>query len=611
MLWTWDIETVEWDRPRCVVAVSEAGDVERFTGPGCLEQISRVMDDAGGQWIAHAAGIFDTLLLTNARPKPWRELVLSGSAVLVARDGKTRVRDSFRWWLAGLAKVGRYLEQLDDEREARGEPRRGAKGQWLKQDVDRTRIGKLTEAEVLDYCESDTRILLEGVQAARSYFAERGADPAWTAGASALSLLRTLEPGTWHLLKRKALPLDTAISAGSCVRGARVESWAQGMVEGVYCYDFKSAYPAAYAAREIGIGARRISPGERASGAVWRVRWRWPWRDRIPPVLDQLSGAGAGDCEAWCVEDEIEDLEAEGVKVTRIEGWAPALMFPVGQAFARDLFDEKERGSFFAKVFLNSLHGKFSESPIKESWTSYYPKQWWGENPELIGDYWRYNTLSVDKRGKVPPHLQPLAAAHILGRTRSKLWREGIRPVIRAGGEVYYCDTDSVHCNLSPERMPVELGTGLGQLAYEGGPYTGFYVGPKAYCLCDPSSGAAVKGALKGMPWAGLKDGVRAGRRLYRAARDIEAGQDLRREVFERALALPEGVEILREGITSWTFGAKGGAGWGRFEQPRTLRRLERGKTFKAGGSPTAWAYRTPAETLAGRTPVDAENADD
>ena len=82
------------------------------------------------------------------------------------------------------------------------------------------------------------------------------------------------------------------------VRGARVETWALGRVPTVYCYDFKSAYPSAYMSKPIGIGARHLAHGDDdgAPGSVWRCRWFWPWRDKIPPVLDQRTGAGAG----WC-----------------------------------------------------------------------------------------------------------------------------------------------------------------------------------------------------------------------------------------------------------------------------------------------------------------------
>ncbi|MEY2669168.1 MAG: hypothetical protein RJA59_1806, partial [Pseudomonadota bacterium] len=472
-------------------------------------------------------------------------------------------------------------------------------GHWLKQEVDRTRIDALTDAEVMSYCESDCRILLEGVLQARAYLEDRGARPGWTAGACALSLLQTLEPVTWRALKRHALPASTAIAAGACVRGARVEVWARGEIPTVHVYDWSSAYPASYATERIGIGARRLQPGDRdRPGSVWRCRWFWPHRDRIPPATDAVTGAGAGWCEAWLCEEERACFDEEEIHLQMLEGWAPACMFPVGQIFAPELFREKNAGSFFGKVYLNSLHGKFSESPIKTTWTRERPREWYGADPVMAGPYWRGLKLDADAEDVCRPHLQPLAAASILGRQRARLWR-AIRDVVAAGGQVYYCDTDSIHTDLPPERMPCALGKGLGQLAYEGGPFRGIYLGPKSYALQHHETGA-IKGACKGMPWASLADGVvkegPRGRLMYRQARGEEQGRDLRLEAFRAALEEPQGVEIVKEGIASFAVGLRQRAGWSRQELPRTLQTQERSKRW--GSSPTTWAYQTPAEVL-------------
>lgn len=595
-LWTWDIETTEWDQVRCVVAVSDDGDVERWQGPGALEACDRTMRAAGGTWVAHAGGIFDTLLLTNVRPLPWRELIMSGSAVLCAVDRALKVRDSFRWWLSGLAKVGQYVDRVE---QARAVPRH-APGYWLKKDVDRARIDELSATDTLAYCESDCRILLEGVRLARAYLDERGARPGWTAGACALSLLETLEPASWELLRREQLHHEIATRAAECVRGARVECFARGRVEPVHVYDLKSAYPAAYTlGGPVGLGAVHLDANDAdRPGAVWRCRWHWHDRERVPPALDAMTGAGHGECEAWLVEEERAAFDAAGVALRRLEGWAPSTIAPIGQTFARTLYSEKEAGSFFGKCYLNSLHGKFSESPVKEAWTREWPTQYYGPKPEQIGGYWRYLTLSADARGMVPRHIQPLAAASILGRTRHRIWSI-LDAVQKAGGRIFYCDTDSVHTDLPPEKMPVVLGASLGDLAYEGGPFVGLYVAPKAYLLCDPSTGAAKKGALKGMPLHGLADGVRVdstyGAPRFRAARGAEKGQDLRRDVFEAALSDIGGAIVEKEGITSWTQGARARLGWRRQMQARTLQPVGRGKKWSA---PDRWQYTSPAEVL-------------
>jgi hypothetical protein len=589
-MWAWDIEATDWDRVVCCTAVSSGGDVERFYGPDSLARLSTVMDQAKGTWGAHAGGIYDTLLLLNEREEPFKELVLSGTAVLTAKDGALAVRDTFRWWLAGLASVGKAIDKAATA-EGSAPP-----GYWLKKEVDRTRIHDLTADETIAYCEHDSRILLEGMRRALAYLESQNARPSWTAGASALNLLAAIEPEAWRLLDRFRLDFETAVEARNAVRGARVESFAAGRVSPVFVYDFKSAYPSAYLAGPIPIGCRPARASDAV--AVWRCRWRWPWRERLPPVLDQATNAGAGWCEAWCVSEEIEDLERAGAVVDRLQGFAGETVQAVGQDFARRLYDQKEAGSFFAKVFLNGLAGKYSENPVREKWTSIgRPVNWYGPEPVLRGQYWHCHEQNVDKHGKTPRHLQPLAAATILGRARSKLYR-ALAAVIAAGGRIFYSDTDSIHCDRTPEQMAAiaastgafRLGQSLGELNPEGGPYEGVYLGPKAYCLLD-ASGVAQKGALKGVPWNALRNGTEVDG-VFQEARGPD-GRDTRREVFDRALKNGT-ARIAKAGISSFVSGLKRPAGWGRAELVRTIRPYE--KTKATAPNSADWAYRTPAE---------------
>jgi len=590
-IYTWDIEAVSWDVPRCVVIVSDGGDVERFSGVGCLEAAVRFMDENRGTYIAHAGGIYDTLLASAVRPRPWQEIVMSGSAVLVAKDANLKLRDSYRWWLSGLRKVGEYLQRLDDERAARGEPRKAPPGAWLKKEVDRARIDDLTDAEALAYCESDCAILMEGVKQARAYLSVRGARPEWTSGGSALALLEVLEPAAWEALGKHSLTLEDARDGIDAVRGARVEHWAMGRVSGVYCYDFKSAYPSAYVDTPLPLGLAPMGARDKNTpGCVRLVRFRWPHRERVCPVLDQSTACGFGEITAWAVFEELELLREEGIRCEYLDGFRGASYVDVGGSFARTMYDEKERGSFFGKVFLNSLHGKFSENPTHEQWTSKYPKKHNGPAPVVVNGYWRSMIDSVDRRGKVPRHCQPLAAATILGRTRAKLFRV-LRDVERAGGRVFYCDTDSVHCDLPPERMPVPLGSALGMLAPEGGPFEGIYLGPKMYALRDGAG--KLKGACKGVPWAALSDGV-LDRDVFRQARGAERGADLRFAMFEAALS--DRAKVRKEGIASFLSGLKG-QGWRASHVDRTIRPQPRQKAFGRGKN--GWQYLTIQERIA------------
>lgn len=602
--WAWDVEASDplqpWDGATMAVVKSEDGDCERFIGADCLESMATHMQKARGTYIAHFGGGYDVPLLLNYwRPK---KIVLSGSNILIAEDARDlQLRDSYPWWLCSLAKIG----------EACGLP---------KMDVDRAQMERLTLDEQVKYCERDVDVLLRGVDEASRFLQHHGAKHAWTAGQSAARLVEALEPGSWRALKaNRCTTVDVMeMLTSGAVRGGRVECGARGVVEGVHVYDIKSSYPARYATRDVGIGLRRAVPGDTVG--VWRCSWRWTDRRRIPPALDQQTMCGAGDCESWLIDDEITAFESCGVKVTRHEGWAADEVLPIGQEFAEVMYRAKEGTGperAFSKVFLNAWHGKATMSPLQEQFTAWLPKKYWepGGEPRRVpegpkGGWWhRYLTLDGDKNGLLRPFQQPIMGALILGRARVALW-EIDDALYRAGWPVLYNDTDSVMTTCPPESMPVPLGKELGQLAYEGGPFTAYFLGPKAYCLTDPMTGQVKKCALKGVPHKSYADGIFDGE-LFREARGIERlkgmgpfsrkgpGRDVRVQLFERALR--SSARALKDGLSTFLTGARGVGDedpgvWKRAPVIRTIRPCGRGKFHE---TPSTYEYLATIEVNA------------
>lgn len=612
-VWSWDVEASDpdnpWDTPTLVVAKSEHGDEERYVGPDCMHKTAALMRRTRGTWLAHYGGGYDVPLMLNV----WRQrrIVLSGSRILAAEQAPDlKLRDTYPWWLASLAKVGKAVgvEKLD---------------------VDRAQLERLTLAEQADYCSQDCEVVLAGYRQARACLVDHfGAKPAWTAGQSAANIVEAVEPGTWRALTRNRVHVDdamTCLSSGA-VRGGRVECRARGIVEGVYVYDVKSSYPARYAARDVGVGLRRAEPGDRVR--VDRCRWRWPWRERFAVALDQATMCGAGDSEAWLIDEEQERLERAGVRVERLEGWAPLEVMPIAQAFARLLYELKESGgpfAFFAKVWLNSWHGKASMRPLQEQYTDWLPEKYYEPAgapervPEGLGWWHRYYTLEADDAGLLKPFQQPMIASLVLGRARVALY-DGAAAVEAAGFPVLYCDTDSIMTTCPPDRFPLGLGQGLGQWSLEGGPFTARFLGPKAYCLTD-ADGIVRKCALKGVPHASYRDGVYdelAG--YFREARGLERlagkawatrkgrGRDVRVELFDRALA--GGARCLKDGVTTFLRGlrAKGDheRRWVRAPVVRTVAPSGRGRVFDAQGCRYLAAVEVVAATALERLPEHA-----
>lgn len=567
--WGWDLETVNWGDPLAACAMSSRGDEIRLYGPDCVQKLCKTMREIKGTWLAHGSGIFDTLIaLRYLRAST---IIQTGSSILCANVGHLKLRDSFPWWLASLAKVGDAVE-------------------LPKLDVDRGRIEELTRAECLTYCMRDCEILMRGARACLDFLKARGAGRRWTAGGSAMALLAALEPSSAALMRRFRPEAEDCQSALRSIRGGRVECWARGHVPRVFSYDFRSSYPARYASSSVGLGLRRAR-GREPYG-VFRCRWNWPYRTRIPPALDHMTAGGFGWCEGELADCEIAAFEEAGAEVRVGEGWAPLAMVPVGHELVRELFAAKEGGgtdAFFSKVFLNSASGKLSENPYKVQWSSRRPRKWVGPEPERLGDYWRSYSLQIDRQGRAPWNCHPIASAQILARARVALWRV-FRHIEAVGGEVYYCDTDSIHTDLPPERM-IGIGDGLGELALEAGPCEGVYLGPKSYLLHN--NGEPVKAALKGFPFKALSSAIyeNGGYSTDKGA----DGFDLRYEVFETALKRP--VTVRRESLATFIEGI--GTDWPKIATERTLRPTGRGKRLGAHG----WAYQSPGELGFDRTP--------
>jgi hypothetical protein len=590
-LWAWDLEADDWDIPLSAAAISEHGDEIYHTGKDSFKKIARDMVRIGGQWAAHFGGGYDIpLVMNHITPET---LVLIGSKILSADFRRNlTLRDTFPAWQSPLAKVAEAV---------------GMK----KMDVDRSNLKDLTPQQLRIYNLHDCQILMKGMQEHQRYLADSGARNAWTSGSAALALLEALEPGSWSALSRhKIEAIELRNSLGS-IRGGRVECFARGKVYPVYAYDIKSSYPSRYRWDEVGIGLKRVEDARKHfenPHAVIYCEWYWRARGMITPVLDELTGAGAGWCQAWLTFEERMLLaeSSECTKIRALQGWLPLTVRNIGNEFVDALYARKETGDFFAKTFLNSLHGKFSEDPLKECWQRNEPKDWYlkemGEQPDRVNGFWRFMDWKIDAQGMAPAHCQPIAAAQILGRARAAI-SEMLMMVQAAGGRVYYCDTDSIHCDLPPEKMPMSLGKKLGELNYEGGPYTGYYLGPKAYCLIDEETNKPEKFALKGVPFKQLTNGLVGGAGDnwdYSPAALGAKGRDVRIEVFERAVSDPKGVRIKKEGISSFITGVSrdDGAFWGKHTVVRTVKFCGRGKVFQnTRCNDDGWAYISPAES--------------
>lgn len=571
--WYWDVEASDpnnrWDGATLINAMREDGETVMFRGSSCLAHFHSFIEKNPEIYFAHYGGGYDVPLLLNY----WRpeKIVMTGSTILSAEGRKgLSMRDTFPFWLASLAKIG----------DAIGVP---------KYDIDRSQIERLSQQELEDYCARDVVVLRDAMVHCREWLEAHdvNADEVSTAGTAATRLMQKIEPLSYQILsqhKNETQSICEMLDSGANP-GGMTACYALGRRENVHCYDVKSSYPARYAHREVPIGLRKALSNELAHPesfkGIARAKYYWPHRRRVPVAYDEISGAGYGHIETWLVDDEIEILLSLGIYVSLTEGWCGTDYCAIGQDFARELFFEKERKgpqSFFPKTFVNSWHGKTGMNPIRDNYEAMYPRKYWapGGPPKLTSErswLWHFFTLGCDKDGFAPWHSQPMISAIVLGRARAALWKIN-NAFQQAGWQIFYNDTDSLITDCPPEKAPMKLGKDLGELAYEGGPYSAIFLGSKAYILIDPS-GAVAKCALKGVPHKSYKDAVWSTEavgvdgtmtEVLREARSTErlqgsgiftrkgVGRDRRIELFERALggsvhAYKEGLRTFKKGL--------------------------------------------------------------
>ena len=540
----YDLETVNWVDPLSACGITEDGQILYFTGPDSHRLLAEAMCRIGGVWCAHVGGRFDALLLLKHLP-PIIDMCIVGSTILSAHLlGGLVLRDTYPGWLSPLKDVGTSV----------GLP---------KLEYDAGKLATLTPSELRDYNLRDCEILAKAIERHTYYSDALGMTRKWTAGASAVEALKVLEPGAYASMVEHRIHHEKIIAARPCARGGRVEAPYRGEVHGVYCYDIKSSYPARYFQGAMGVGLQHLNKhqAKRAwdnTHAILRVCWRTNRMHGYAPAIDDITYSGSGICQAWLTWEERQAVGEVATEVEAVEGWASTYNIPFGQVFTNTLFPLKQKGVFFSKVWVNSLHGKLLEHPLKESWTQKQPPEddWYeDEAPEYLDavELYRYTTLSADYHGFCDPHYQPISAALVYGRARADITRI-IRLVEQAGGLFYYTDTDSIHCSLSPDKMPVELGKELGCLNSEGGPYDALYAGPKMYYLVHRETGER-KTACKGVRLSDLKsakvtDGVYAWH---------PQGEDVQEQFFRDILK--GGAKYHKTGVKSFKSGTSG-ADW-------------------------------------------------
>ena len=289
--------------------------------------------------------------------------------------------------------------------------------------------------------------------------------------------------------------------------GGRVEVY-RPRGEGVSYYDINSSYPRAMLedmpageVRQFGPSKGIDSFAKYAESAVGFVECSVEIPDTcyLPPLPHRDTRTGKllfpigrfSGVWSW-VELKLLLDPLVGGKITRVKRsvWFERknLFFD----FVKELYSYRDKSSEFyeeglallSKLMMNSLYGKFGMNEDRKEILMLGP----GEVAPEGATFPRLEDEEDDVLSRVcyvekkvtPPYIIPQISAQITALARVRLW-QFMANVLRRGGKLYYCDTDSLITNLPDLRCSSELGELKNE--YPGERLTVELVGPKMYLL--------------------------------------------------------------------------------------------------------------------------------
>lgn len=418
-----------------------------------------------GRWFyAHAGGLADIQFIFE-HVYNHRDFEVdgkfSGSSCIIAKFRKGHKTWTFidSYWLLRekLDTIGKWVGIDKGAKEARMTDE-GAKEFYTNASL----------RELVEYNEKDCVILFEAIYSMQETLLEMGGQLQMTQAASAMNLFRR------KYLKRD---IETSPYINDELRhsyyASRVEVFARYANDAHY-YDINSSFPYSMTKPCPGefLGRCRDFPSYGLYFADVSVRVPDTY---LPPLPTRIGGRlffPTGRWRGWYSGIDIELLEAQGGRVERVHRIYHFAPFDDLRAYAIDLYTRRKNATDpFSKVayklLLNSLYGKFAESPIKQS-------LYIDPDPDKI-DYERDEQLLpgiwLVERQVAVPHIHVPISSHITANSRKALfeWMEQCR-------EFHYCDTDG----FSTTEF-LSTGDELGQLKLEKWQEDAEYVAPKLY----------------------------------------------------------------------------------------------------------------------------------
>ncbi len=197
--------------------------------------------------------------------------------------------------------------------------------------------------------------------------------------------------------------------------------------------------------------------------------------------------------------EELQMAVEFGVKIVnwrRSIWYEPKFMFV---EYVHDLYAYRDKSrseydvglAMIAKLMLNATYGKFGQKPTRKKIHMWNDPDLPGDATPATRDPFECSVYYSDEESDAE-YIIPHIAARVTAIGRVKLYREAIKAAERAGGEVYYVDTDSALTTAYLESS-TELGALKDEFPEESGELSGKFLAPKVYYLEGPKDFEYVK----------------------------------------------------------------------------------------------------------------------
>lgn len=453
--------------------------------------------DEDAEVFAHYGGGFDFRFAhdwlfrkVKGSGRNWK-IVTSGSFVIVCQgivQGiRLRLVDSIRLLPGSLKAIGKEIGIAKKEWEHRWNEIDGKHRIVLYKSI----CYKAFE----EYCQNDCLILWKGIELIRAFAASKGINLRNTLASTATASIRrglTLDTIAW------APPAATEASSKACF-GGRVEVFEERCTKG-NVFDIQSSYPFAMLQNLPWRYVETRPSYKRGMRGIVEAEVEVP--EQRVPVLPYRQDHGpdkgrvffpTGRWTGSFYSRELDYAVKLGAKIVAVTAFHRFEGSEILAKFARGGWKERKIAQGFKryalKIWLNSVYGKLNEATEHEEILVHPPSD------KIICERHREVARRPDERCGckvpiVPSHgiyaletehdpafRAPWAAAAITAIARMNLHKRFMEALM-AGGQLYYCDTDSVFTD-----SMLVTGSDLGDLTLERKIEDGRFIGPKMYAF--------------------------------------------------------------------------------------------------------------------------------